>query len=114
MTHTHPKTALASEVTIAEPSRLMKLLNDSIKWQRQQRLLSTDTPIDLFQNPEQTQEIEADAFVNQSYATIKVRRERKRDVFFFYRPLFISFLEKIHMLNAQPFLPMVNILLQDQ
>ncbi|RCH94735.1 Serine/threonine-protein kinase smu1, partial [Rhizopus azygosporus] len=63
--------ALASEVTIAEPSRLMKLLNDSIKWQRQQRLLSTDTPIDLFQNPEQTQEIEADAFVNQSYATIK-------------------------------------------
>lgn len=64
--------ALINEVTIVEPSRLMTLLGDCIKWQQQQGLLPVNEPFDLFRDSDKVQAIEQDAFVNYGYANIKV------------------------------------------
>ncbi|EIE83078.1 hypothetical protein RO3G_07783 [Rhizopus delemar RA 99-880] len=63
--------ALINEVTIVEPSRLMTLLGDCIKWQQQQGLLPVNEPFDLFRDSDKVQAIEQDAFVNYGYANIK-------------------------------------------
>ncbi|CAO3678526.1 unnamed protein product [Rhizopus stolonifer] len=62
---------LMNEVTIAEPSRLMTLLNDCIKWQQQQGLLPYGEPLDLLRSSNKVQSIEQDIFANHGYASIK-------------------------------------------
>ncbi|GAA5814068.1 hypothetical protein MFLAVUS_007558 [Mucor flavus] len=63
--------ALANEVTVVEPARLITLLEDCIKWQQHQGLLPLDTKFDLFRGSDQVQKTEEDAFVNKEYSKIK-------------------------------------------
>ncbi|KAI8884318.1 WD40 repeat-like protein [Backusella circina FSU 941] len=63
--------ALANEVTVVEPSRLMTLLEDAIKWQQHQGLIKPDTEVDLFRRADQVLQIEEDTFAKHKYATIK-------------------------------------------
>jgi WD40 repeat-containing protein SMU1 len=62
---------LASEVTVVEPSRLITLLEDCIKWQQHQGLLPLDTKFDLFRGSDQIQQAEEDTFANKEYSIIK-------------------------------------------
>ncbi|KAI8973419.1 putative smu-1 suppressor of mec-8 and unc-52 [Mycotypha africana] len=63
---------LASEVNIVEPSRLMSLLEDCIKWQRHQGLLKTEANFDVFSGSAVNQQIEDEACVNDKYKEIKM------------------------------------------
>lgn len=65
--------ALANEVTVAEPARLITLLEDCVKWQQHQGLLPLDSEFDLFRGSDQLQETENDAFVDNNYTKIKVK-----------------------------------------
>ncbi|KAI8972493.1 WD40 repeat-containing protein SMU1 [Pilobolus umbonatus] len=62
--------ALANEVTVVEPGRLMTLLEDCVKWQQHQGLLAPDTPLNLFQDANQVIQIE-DEMVQTLETTIK-------------------------------------------
>ena len=64
--------ALANEVAIVEPSRLITLLEDCVKWQQHQGLLPLDAEFDLFRGSDEVQETEDDAFANNNYKNIKV------------------------------------------
>lgn len=64
--------ALANEVAVVEPARLITLLEDCIKWQQHQGLLPLDTEFDLFRGSDQLQAKEDDLFTNHIYNTIKV------------------------------------------
>ncbi|KAI7901697.1 WD40-repeat-containing domain protein [Cokeromyces recurvatus] len=64
--------ALSNEVTMVEPSRLMTLLEDCIKWQQHQGLLPLDSKLDLFKSSDQLQQTEDDAFAHTKYAEIKM------------------------------------------
>lgn len=63
--------ALANEVAVVEPARLITLLEDCIKWQQHQGLLPLDTEFDLFKGSDQLQSKEDDLFANHIYSTIK-------------------------------------------
>lgn len=67
-----PHIALANEVAVVEPARLITLLEDCIKWQQHQGLLPLDTEFDLFRGSDQLQAKEDDLFTNHIYNTIKV------------------------------------------
>ncbi|KAI7887829.1 smu-1 suppressor of mec-8 and unc-52 [Mucor mucedo] len=63
--------ALASEVAVVEPARLITLLEDCIKWQQHQGLLPLDTKFDLFRSSDGIQSTEEDAFADKEYSLIK-------------------------------------------
>ncbi|KAI8072192.1 WD40 repeat-containing protein SMU1-like protein [Gilbertella persicaria] len=63
---------LASEVTVVEPSRLMHLLEDCVKWQQHQGLLPMDATFDLFRNADQLQPTEEEAYADEAYLQIKL------------------------------------------
>lgn len=65
--------ALANEVTVAEPARLITLLEDCVKWQQHQGLLPLDSEFDLFRGSDQLQETENDALADNNYTNIKVK-----------------------------------------
>lgn len=65
--------ALASEVAVVEPARLITLLEDCIKWQQHQGLLPLDTKFDLFRSSDGIQSTEEDAFADKEYSLIKVK-----------------------------------------
>lgn len=65
--------ALANEVSVADPARLITLLEDCVKWQQHQGLLPLDSEFDLFRGSDQVQETENDAFADSNYTNIKVR-----------------------------------------
>lgn len=64
--------ALANEVAIVEPARLITLLEDCVRWQQHQGLLPLDAEFDLFRGSDEVQETEDDAFANNNYKNIKV------------------------------------------
>lgn len=66
------RTALANEVAVVEPARLITLLEDCVKWQQHQGLLPLDSEFDLFRGSDQVQETENDAFADNNYTNIKV------------------------------------------
>lgn len=71
--------ALAAEVTVVAPSRLLSLLGQAMKWQQSQGLLPVDVPFDLFRGTAQTTSI-ADNVPTTCYKNIKVRRFRGHDL----------------------------------
>lgn len=104
---------MVNEVTIAEPSRLMTLLNDCIKWQQQQGLLSYGEPLDLLRSSNKVQSIEQDIFANHGYASIKVNNNLLSISNFILLSSFSS-LERTHTLSVRHFLQMDSILQQVQ
>ncbi|OBZ87860.1 WD40 repeat-containing protein SMU1 [Choanephora cucurbitarum] len=63
---------LINEVAVVEPSRLMTLLEDCIKWQQHQGLLSEEVEFDLFRTTDQLQQVEPEALANLPSVSIKL------------------------------------------
>ncbi|KAI9314738.1 WD40-repeat-containing domain protein [Dichotomocladium elegans] len=63
--------ALATEITVVPPARLLTLLSQSAAWQQYQGLLPPDAPFDPFKKPTKTEVLELDAPVTHLCSTIK-------------------------------------------
>ncbi|KAJ3152408.1 Serine/threonine-protein kinase smu1 [Geranomyces michiganensis] len=63
--------ALAQEVTVVAPSRLLALLGQALKWQHSQGLLQPDTAYDLFRGAAPAAVAEDDAPPTECYNSIK-------------------------------------------
>ncbi|KAJ3219297.1 Serine/threonine-protein kinase smu1 [Dinochytrium kinnereticum] len=63
--------ALASEVNVAAPSRLVSLLGQSLKWQQSQGIIPADFAFDLFRGAAITAKTEDDCPPSQCFKTIK-------------------------------------------
>ncbi|KAJ3107204.1 Serine/threonine-protein kinase smu1 [Phlyctochytrium planicorne] len=71
--------ALASDVMIANPSRLLALLSQSLKYQQSQGLLPTDFAYDLFRGTAIMAKSEDDCPPSQCFKTIKFPRKAKAE-----------------------------------
>ncbi|KAG0171619.1 Serine/threonine-protein kinase smu1 [Apophysomyces sp. BC1034] len=63
--------ALAAEVTVVPPSRLLALLGQCLKWQQHQGILQPDSAFDLFRGSAPIQKAEDDAVACKAYLEIK-------------------------------------------
>ncbi|KAF9160404.1 Serine/threonine-protein kinase smu1 [Actinomortierella ambigua] len=68
--------ALASEVTVVPPSRLLTLLGQAIKFQQQQGMLPADAGYDLFRGTVPVVQAEADDVPSKCYNTIKFPKQQ--------------------------------------
>ena len=80
--------ALASEVTVVPPSRLLSLLGQALKWQQHQGLLPPGTAYDLFRGTAPTTAQEEETYPTQVLHTIKVEKETQA-VLFWFVPFFV-------------------------
>ncbi|KAI8853356.1 putative vesicle coat complex COPI, beta [Chytridium lagenaria] len=71
--------ALASEVNVAPPSRLLSLIGQSLKYQQSQGLLPADFAYDLFRGAAITAKTEDDCPPSQCFRTIKFPRKAKAE-----------------------------------
>ncbi|KAI9033284.1 WD40-repeat-containing domain protein [Hyaloraphidium curvatum] len=67
--------ALAKEVTVVAPARLLSLLGQAMKWQHAQGLLAADTPFDLFRGSAQSASV-ADRVPSTRYQNIKFSKKQ--------------------------------------
>ncbi|KAF9910775.1 Serine/threonine-protein kinase smu1 [Linnemannia zychae] len=68
--------ALASEVTVVAPSRLMTLLGQALKFQEQQGMLPPDSAYDLFRGTVPVIQAETDDVPSKCYNTIKFPKKQ--------------------------------------
>ncbi|TPX34054.1 hypothetical protein SmJEL517_g03211 [Synchytrium microbalum] len=68
--------ALANEVTVVPPSRLLSLLGQAVKWQHSQGLILPETPFDLFLGTTPSSIIQDDTPPSQVYNSIKFPKKQ--------------------------------------
>ncbi|KAI8818122.1 WD40-repeat-containing domain protein [Fimicolochytrium jonesii] len=68
--------ALAGEVSVVAPARLLALLGQALKWQNSQGLLPTDTAYDMFRGAAPMATAEEDAIPEDCYNTIKFPKKQ--------------------------------------
>ncbi|KAF9580757.1 Serine/threonine-protein kinase smu1 [Lunasporangiospora selenospora] len=68
--------ALSSEVTVVNPSRLLTLLGQALKFQEQQGMLPPDSAYDLFRGTVSVEQAEMDDVPTKCYNTIKFPKKQ--------------------------------------
>ncbi|KAJ1972481.1 hypothetical protein H4R35_004650 [Dimargaris xerosporica] len=75
--------ALAGEVTVAPPARLLTLIGQALKWQQYQGLLPPDGNYDLFCGVARAAKTESDQIPDTCYATIRFPRGKHAETVLF-------------------------------